>query len=336
VGPALPPHLLRQRQEEGKEEEQKTVAGEDDRKVEEVKEEAEEEAPSVMVFGAALPPHLLEERRKREEEEEKQKQEAAAAPPRRRVCGPSLDDLVAAPEEPKDEDEDEKEVVEVLGPLRPDGMELPSSLVPPATRIIKIIITCVVHESSHAFGGVMNEQAQIRELVSRNPSEQRCRRHPPTPSTRKSESSVPSATSSKGATRRASLPTRCLLPPHCNLLSRSCWSSTYGAFHALLTPDVACPCLHVVTACRSKRQRRSPKWARTRSWRTTCSFTTYAPFVSLSLTSSPSSPSAHPGSSQNCRRSIVRSLSWHSTPRVSTKRSSRRYRAAHFISALLL
>jgi len=61
----------------------------------------------------------------------------------------------------------------------------------------------------------MDAHAQTRELASRNPSEQRCRRHPPTPSTPKSESSVPSATSSKGATRRASLPTRCPLasPP---------------------------------------------------------------------------------------------------------------------------
>lgn len=76
----------------------------------------------------------------------------------------------------------------------------------------------------------MDARAQTRELVSRNPSEQRCRRHPPTPSTPKSESSAPSATSSKGATRRASLPTRCLLPLP-SLASRPC---------PMLTPDVAC------------------------------------------------------------------------------------------------
>ncbi len=294
VGPALPPHLLRQRQEEekGNEEEQKTVAGEDDRKEEVAKEVVEEEeAPSAMVFGAALPPHLLEERRKREEEEERQKQEAAAAPPRRRVCGPSLDDLVAAPEEPKDEDE-EKEVVEVLGPLRPDGMELPSSLVIfCATRMHHL--NCMNHLThSVACNGCTRTDPRARKPQPKRAALPSAPAYSLDPEERKQRTKrdIIEGRNKKGE------PADKVPPP--SPLSRQSPMPDADTRRRL---SPFSPCVRVVTACRSKRQRPSPKWARTRSWRTTCSFTTYAPFALL-LSSSAPSPSSSSSSAHPARR----------------------------------
>jgi hypothetical protein len=93
--------------------------------------------------------------------------------------------------------------VEVLGPLRPDGT-IPFHLLPSASASK---LTSRVRDDALAVC-VCVVCAQTRALASRRSSGRRCRPRRLTRSIPRSESSAPSATSSRDATRRANPLTR--------------------------------------------------------------------------------------------------------------------------------